>query len=245
MSKEDELGMDLLVEAAKAVGTGAYNDLKEKFLKKWGKNEFKKKYGFLPQNYEFIASEIQDIGQKTYFKCLKECIGKKHWALDHIKVGITISELGGKGDIVGVNEIRKEIRKNKGSNALNIVKMGSTGAIMGVINYLDALRRGDYSQKVIVEEFEKIISEWLRITVFVRKEDSKVHIGNIIKAKLSNRLPLIFVFSYGFDANSVAMHSISDLRNEGEIEPEDYILESLPSFDGVGTEIYMWTFTLC
>jgi hypothetical protein len=171
VSEEDKKITDILKEAAKGFGEGfgksAYNDLKKVFLERWYENKSKKNFGF-PANPE-MAKQIYSIGHKTSFKILKSCVGRYHWALNLIKLGIFISELSDKGEREKINEMREQISKNKGWKAINVVNMGSTGAINGIINYLDGLKINDSSEEVVKQEFDRIIEEWQKITVFVEK----------------------------------------------------------------------------
>jgi hypothetical protein len=240
---ESDIAKEILKEAVKVAGTAVYNSVKEKFLKFWNEDKFKKDYGF-PYSIE-DAKEVYAIGQSVSFKTLKECIGNKHWALNFIKVGIRISDLSDKGEREKVDLIRGEIRKTKGLRPINIVNMGSTGAIKGIVNYLDSLRMKEYSREAIIEEFERIIYDWENVTIFVDKGSNKETIKSRIVDKVDSEIPLFFIFSYGLDASQIAMYSIAELRNEGLIEPNGYILDTQPRFDGVGTIIYMWTLEYC
>jgi len=230
----------ILVEAVKALGTAAYDKLKEKFLDKWKESQFKKDFGFTDDVEN--AKKIYEMDKTASFQTLKECIGNSHWALNFIKVGLRISDLSDVGERRKVDEIRSEIRKSKGIRPLNIVNMGSTGAIKGVINFLDNLRKNDYSKEAIIEEFESIIYNWENITIFVDKSISKDAVKIKIYDKIEKKIPLFFVFSYGSDANQIAMCSIAEMRNANLIEQKGYLPDSQPKFDGVGTKIYMWVF---
>jgi hypothetical protein len=244
---EESGGLDinkLLIEAAKAIGTSAYNKIKENFLEKWKDNQFEKEFGFPPKQFILLAEKVQKIGDETYFKRLKECIGRGHWTLPFIKIGICISELSDKGERCEIDKIRDSIHKKKGWKVLNIVNMGSTGAIRGVIEYLDDLSKKNYSSESIIQEFERIIQQWSNIAVFVHKENSEHIIRNSIREKIRQKMPIFFIFSYGAEANQIAMNTISYLRTNREIEPNDYLFDAFPKYDGVGTKVYMWNFKL-
>ncbi len=216
-------------------------DGKANFLKWWNDNKFKKEFGFPASEFRIIAIEIGKIGKRVLFKQLKDCIDKNHWSLNFIKVGICISELSDKGERDKVTSIRNRIYKNKGWKELNIVNMGSTGAIKGILNYLTNLRLKEYSQESITKEFERIIEEWEKITVFVSNESNKDEVKLRVKEKVVANPPLFFVFSYGSEANHHAYYAIAELNIE-QIFQSKYIWDTWPRFDSVGTKIYMWTF---
>jgi len=241
----NQVGFDpnkVLADLALKVGTDIYKKIAASVLEVWVSNGFKKKYGFTPKPR--IAKQVLSSRKDASFSTLKICVGSKHWALNSVAVGLYISQLNDSGERDEVNMIRREIKKNKGRRHLNIVHMGSTGVIKGVINHLDDLRLKGFSRISLTEEFERIIAEWDTITIFVHLNDIKTKVQYKIREKLQVRMPLFFVFSYGWEAANIAISAISEIRNNKEIEPEGYLFEGERRFDDVGTRVYMWTFEL-
>ncbi len=229
-----------LAELAIAVSKGSYIKLKEKFLEVWAKNKSKKDFGFTPSPER--AKEIYQIGLSKSFDTLKEIVGKDHWALNLIKVGIHLAELSDKGERELVDKIRAESHKNKGRTALSVVNLGSTGAINGIIKYLDNLRTKGFLIEALLEEFDRILTEWEQITIFVKKDTDQLTVRAAITDKITRKLPIFFIFSYGALASDSAMKSIAELNNANQLRPNGYDWDAYPQFDGVGTQIYMWTF---
>ena len=213
----------------------------KKFIDFWTNTKFKKKYGFPPQEYCNISKKIYETGKNPHFLRLITLIGKDHWAINLIRIGISICELNDKGEKDKIDIIRDKIWKDRGLNALRILNMGSTGAIKGVINYLDNLSMKGFSKEALIEEFDRLLKEWEGITIFVQKGTDSFLVKNSIVLKILYKLNLLFVFSYGEGANKIAMESIAELNNKKQLE--GYLLDNYPTYDGAGIKVYMWCFT--
>lgn len=238
-----DLGDDALVllkEMVRGVGEAAYADGKKQLIKLWKRNVGKKEFGVTIE--PSVADAIKKIGKRIRFEALKNCLGVDFWALNFIRLGMHISEISDDGERAEVDELREEIRKLKGYRASTVVKMGSTGAIAGVINHIESLMLQGYSRESIIEEFEKFVDEWEDITIFVRKGNNNSQIRIKILEKIDRRKRAFFVFSYGIQASKVAMYSIAELRNADQIEPRNYLMFSYLTYDGVGVKVFMWSF---
>jgi hypothetical protein len=231
---------EVAVTSVEKIGEKAYEEIKIRFLDKWKTQGFEKKFGFTVDIK--TAKKIYEIGYDHSFEMLKNCIGKKHWALNFVKVGIYISQLSDKGERDIVDKIKEEVRKTKGYRPLNIVHMGSTGAIKGVISYLDELKGKGHLKESLIQEFERIIFEWEKITVFISKETNEGAVSGLIINKMKEGPTLFFVFSYGAMASAPAMCSIANLNKNNTIRENNYMFFTYPQYDGVGTEVYMWSF---
>lgn len=203
----------------------------------------KKKYGFVPNAQE--ARALKRINENPRFCRLKELTGK-HESLNLVRVGIYIMELNDIGERQLINEIRDRVNKRYGSRGMKIINLGSTGTIFDVIDYLDTLKlRKGYNKEHIISEFNKILDDWEKITIFVKSGQDEKSLYQNIQLQMRLKHPIFFVFAYG-KACSVAMKTIADMNNAGLITQKNhYLFWSKPGKDRAGKLKYAWTFELC
>lgn len=203
----------------------------------------KKKYGFVPDEQE--AKAIKRISESPRFCRLKELIGN-HESLNLVRVGIYIMELNDIGERQLINEIRNRVNKRYGHRGMKIINLGSTGTIFDVIDYLDTLKlRKGYGKEHIILEFNKILDNWERITIFVKSEQDEKSLYQNIQIYMRLKHPIFFVFAYG-TACSVAMKTIADMNNARLITQKNhYLIWSKPGKDRAGKLKYAWNFELC
>ena len=201
----------------------------------------KKQYGFSPSKDEAII--LKRISRADVYERLKFCLGQ-HWSLSLIKVGIYISDLNIEGQQELVEKINEDIFKKYGKRGKRIMELGSTGVIRNIIEYISDLKiRKNYNRDDLIREFENILEDWNRITIFVKSNDTKDDIVNNLKKQIEFKYNLFFVFAFG-SASVIAYNAIAQANNEGIISEGKYMFSTRPSISKVGKEVYAWTFEL-
>jgi hypothetical protein len=203
----------------------------------------KRRYGLTTSDN--TAKALKSINETDKFKRLKQCVGN-HWALEIIRVGLHIADLNEEGQREIVEEVRAEVYHDKGALGMKIIGMGSTHAIDAVIDCLSDLKmRDNLPQDYLAKELDRIISEWERITVFVKKDSDVANIKAEILKHIELRQLTFFVFSYGSVACNNGSRAIARLSNEKHIMQKGYLYFLKPKQDCTGCKIFSWIFKLC
>lgn len=230
---------DLLeyVIAAKLSGE-ALSAAKRRIYDLWLQN----KYGFTPSKEEAIA--IQRISQREIYKRLKGCIGK-HWALDLLRVGIYISELNEVGSKETVERIKEDVYNRFRARGVRILTLGSTGIIVQVIEFLSDLKsENNLNEEEIGLELDRILDEWDRITIFVKRDDPESSVLDRINRYIEQQHQLFFVFTFGRTAFRKATKTIAKLNNDNVILDNHYLFDSDLRINQAGDPIYTCLFRL-
>ena len=242
MSDEDNDPLDIK-ELLGKYAEGAGKETAKQLLKKIKELINKKRYGFTTS--DLLANSLENIGKRDVFQRLKECVGN-HRAQNLIRVGIHISELNEEGQRKTVEKLRSEVFASRGARGLNIINMGSTRAIVGVIEYLSTLKmQKNLKKEETAVELDEIIREWTRITIFVKRDSSIEEISSKILDHIKRKVPLFFVFGYGAIARGIATKSVAKLNNENQIYENDYLFFASNVPDNTGCYVFSCIFQLC
>lgn len=201
----------------------------------------KREYGICPTPKE--AERIKDISKSDIYHRLKDCVGKNHWSLPIIKIGLYINELDKKGRSDIIRRNKTDILNRYGQRGIKVMHLGDTGMIRVYISYISTLK---LERNLSVSESGKILDEiidtWDKITVFVKSDQTQKEVSAEICKRLSGRHDLFFVFSSG-SANEISTKTIAKLSTTGEIRKKDYTFTSHSYLSEDGTQqSYMWVF---
>lgn len=121
--------------------------------------------------------------------------------------------------------------------------MGSTGALISIIQYLsNAKIENNYSQDYMAELFKKIVDNWTKITIFHKSEHGTSKLETRIMAYMNSHYELFFVFSIG-TASEQAMKVIANLKNKEIIRKKGYVFNLYSrKEDNVGRVLHTWVF---
>jgi len=123
----------LKLYAAGTIGKDAIEWVKLRIKKLWEK----KQYGFTPEPQ--IASGLQRINKSDAYQRTKGCIGNNPY-LNLIRLGLRIEELSEKGKIEAIANMRNNVYDKYGNDGIKILNMGSTGALMPIIQHLSDIK---------------------------------------------------------------------------------------------------------
>lgn len=189
---------------------------KQKIKELWDKRE----YGFTPEPE--VASGLQKISKSEAYKRMKDCIGN-HRFLGLIKLGFRVNELNEQGNVAAIAKIKDNVYEKHGVEGIRILTMGTTGVLMGIIQYLSDMKiRNDSSQAIMADHFEKIIKNWMQITIFHQAGQGQKALEKNILAFMKANYEIFFVFSMG-TASEQATKVIAQLRKDGIINKNGYM----------------------
>lgn len=196
------------------------------------------RYGFVPNAEE--AKAIYEVGKKDVYIRLKQCLGG-HWAIDLLRAGIYISKLNDEGKRDAVRKIKDGVYEKYGSRGIKIIDMGATGIIISVALYLsDRKIKNNLNPLDMALEFDKLLEEWEKATIFVKKDDDVTPIYSKILGHM-DKYPIFFIFAYG-SAVLIAGKAIAKLNNEGTIHDKRYYFYTYPNVDQAGLRNNSWVF---
>jgi len=98
----------------------------------------KKEYGFTPEPE--VASGLQIISKSESYRRMRECIGN-HRYLGLIKLGFRADELNEQGNTAAIARIKAKVYEKHGVEGIRILTMGTTGILIGIIQYLRVYRK--------------------------------------------------------------------------------------------------------
>ncbi len=209
--------------------------VKQRIKELWDKKE----YGFTPEPE--IASGLQKISKSEAYKRMKECIGN-HRYLGLIKLGFRAEELNEQGNTASIATVKNNVYEKHGVEGVRILTMGTTGVLMGLIQYLSDMKiKNDYSQAYMADHFEKIIQNWMKITIFHQTEQGQRTLEKSIIAFMEANYELFFVFSMG-TASGQATKLLAQLRNDGTINKNGYMFTLYSRKELAGRISHTWVF---
>lgn len=217
-------------------GTITLEAAKKRIRELWDK----KKYGFSPDPQ--LASELQRISKGELYKRMNDCIGN-HKYLSLIKLGLRFEELSYEGNRHStIDHIKNDVYKKHGAGGINVLTMGSTGALAVVINHLSDMKLNqNWEQTYTADKFDTMLDTWNNITIFHRSELGEESLKNKIIAYMSAYYEIFFVFSIG-TASDQAKKAIASIHNRGIIREKGYAVKNIKKEDLVGREHYTWVF---
>lgn len=226
----------LKLYAAGTIGKDALEWVKLRIKRLWEE----KQYGFTPEPQ--IASGLQRINKSDAYKRTKECIGNNPY-LNLIRLGLRIEELSEKGKIEAITKMRNSVYEKYGNDGIIILNMGSTGALMPIIQHLSNIKiENNYSQTYILDYFKKVIENWTNITIFHQTEHGKEALIEKIKHYMNAHLEIFFIFSIG-TAGDQAKKAIATLNNDRTIQKKGYMLTLISrKKDQMGRDHFSWIF---
>lgn len=209
---------------------------KKRVMELWEKRE----YGFTPKPE--LATELQRISNSEAYKRVKDCIGNNRF-LGLIKLGLRIEELSEEGKIALIADIKNDVYEKHGVEGVRILTMGGTGVLFGIIQYLSTVKiENNYSQAYVAELFEKIIADWMKITIFHKSGHGQIALESKIIAYMNAHYEVFFVFSIG-TASDQATKVIANLKNNGTIRKKGYMFHLYSrKEDLAGRALHTWIF---
>ena len=217
--------LKLINEARKASG-----EQLEKIKEKIKELFCTRKYGFTDSVEN--AKKLYEISETSLFQSFKKCISDPTY-LNLIREGLRVSYLNDNGRKKEIDDLKTEVNKRFGRFGLRIMSIASTGELEKVVAYLVDLKlRKNYNIIDLTKEFEKIVDNWNKITIFVKTEHTKIHITTEITRLMNNKEDIFFVFAYG-SAVQNTIESIATLNINKEFS-EKYLFEGRRGIDKAG-----------
>ena len=200
----------------------------------------KNQYGFSPD--PGLAFKLHDISKSELYKRMKDCIGN-HRYLSLIKLGLRFEELSYEGNShITIDNIKNDVYKKYGSDGLNVLKMGGTGALVAVIKYLDYMKLSEnWGQEYTADKFDAILDTWKNITIFHQFELGEESLKKTVVTYMDAHHEIFFVFSIG-TASGQAKRAIASLNNNQVIKKKGYAVRNIRNEDLVGREHHIWVF---
>ncbi len=200
----------------------------------------KKEYGFTPKPE--LASDLQRISESEAYKRMKECLGNNDF-LGLVKLGLKIEELSEEGRVALISNIKNDVYKKHGVKGVRILTMGSTGVLLGIIQYMSSVKiENNYSQTYMTDLFKKIIEDWTKITIFHKTEQGQKRLETKIISFMNAHYDLFFVFSIG-TASDQATKVIANLNKNGTIRKKGYMFNLYSrKEDMIGRVMHTWAF---
>lgn len=200
---------------------------------------FSRKYGFSSSKKH--AKELYEISDTPLFQQFGKCVAIPIYAT-LVRDGLRISYLNDEGRRKEIEEIRKEARKKYGMRAIKILNISSTGELQRIVEYLIDLKiKKNYNIFDLTKEFEKILDNWEKITLFIKSEDDINHILKEVNWHIEQKQELFFIFAYG-SAIQHAIEAIANLNNDGLFKNNNYLFESKIDVDKANKEKYKCIF---
>lgn len=142
------------------------------------------KYGFVPDKEEVLF--LQKANKNPNYNQIVMLVPNyKH--IDLIRTGFLLNSYNKKiGEKIErdvfrgkIARIKSEISKRpEGSKLLKIVKLPTTEFFSVILSYLYELKIHDYSEEMLVKEFEELVESWEESSMFVRGDQD---IDDVIK----------------------------------------------------------------
>lgn len=153
---------------------------------------------------------------------MKECVGNSN-LLGLVKLGLKIEELTDEGKVTLIANIKNDVYKKYGVEGIRILTMGSTGILLGIVQYLSAVKiENNYNQAYMTDMFKKILNNWMKITIFHKSEQGQIALEKKIISYMNSHYELFFVFSIG-TASEQATKVIASLNKNGTIRKKGYM----------------------
>jgi len=199
----------------------------------------KREYGFTPEPE--VACGLQKISKSDAYKRMKECIGNYRF-LGLIKLGFRADELNEQGNAAAIAKIKTNVFEKHGVEGIRILTMGTTGVLVGIIQYLsDVKLKNDYSQAIMADHFEKIIKNWMQITIFHQTEQGQKTLEKSILTHMKANYEIFFVFSMG-TASAQATKVIAQLKKDEIIKKNGYMFNLYSRKEVAGRVMHTWVF---
>lgn len=199
----------------------------------------KKEYGFSPEPE--IASGLQKISKSDAYQRMKACIGN-HRFLGLIKLGFRCDELNEQGNTAAIAKIKTNVYEKHGVEGIRVLTMGTTGVLVGIIQYLSDMKiKNDFSQAIMADRFDKIIENWIQITIFHQTEQGQTALEKSIRNFMKANYEIFFVFSMG-TASSQATKVIAQLKNDEIIRKNGYMFNLYSRKEVAGKVMHTWVF---
>jgi hypothetical protein len=143
--------------------------------------------------------------------------------VDVVRTGIYVSILEHKKETEKIKDVKDQVYKNKKLNGLRLIEMVEVGILRPVLDYLKNLKeKHNYSDEDISSEFESLLSNWKKITIFVKNEDKEEVIFNQAIKLIDNKEETFFIFAKG-KAIETAQSVIVKLHNGKHLLEKDYV----------------------
>ncbi|MFZ3077212.1 MAG: hypothetical protein WA139_02040 [Candidatus Aenigmatarchaeota archaeon] len=226
---------DAVTEKSIDVGVNKIADIG---IKKLIELFFTRKYGFTSSKKH--AKELYDISNTSLFQEFKNCVASNEY-ITLVREGLRISALNNEGRRPEIELIKGEVYRKYGSRGIKVLSIASTGEVKKVVEYLIDLKlRKNFNLIDLRNEFEKIVDNWEKITLFVKTDHDKDHIIKEIIWHIEQKQDLFFIFAYG-SAIQHTIEIIAKLRNDG-IYQGKYLIDGRIDMDGAGKEKYRCIF---
>ena len=146
-----------------------------------------------------------------------------HWGVDVVRTACYIMILEEKGDNNRVKEIKDSVFRNRKVLGLRLVEMVQNGVFIAVLDRLTTLKdKHSYSREDLENDFENVLSDWKRITIFIQNIDSKEKIKNQAKQFIDSSESTFFILAKG-NSITTAQNVLVELQNERYLIEKGYI----------------------
>lgn len=141
-----------------------------------------------------------------------------------------MNKIGGENNRKRIEEIRSHVGGvSNGKNLLKAIKIVTTGAIVPVVDYLGELKKEGFDEDYMTHEFDEILNNFGKYSIFVKATESEHEVFNKIEEKMLIQQKLIMVFSYG-SAKINTTKAVAKLLKNKIYEP--YFYESKNNKEG-------------
>ncbi len=174
------------------------------------------KFAFFPNKEE--AYTLKKLAARSWYREFKRIL-PGHWGVDVVRTACYIMILEEKGDNNRVKEIKESVFRNRKILGLRLIEMVQNGVFVAVLDRLTTLKdEHKYSHEDLENDFENVLADWQRITIFVQNADSKEKIKTQAMQFIDASESTFFILAKG-NAIATAQSVLVELQKE------DYILE--------------------
>lgn len=232
-SIKDALTYFVLLEKASKVTPEILKFFKDKINQLWAL----KNTGFVMSASQ--AEEINKLAGTKLFH-IKETLND-HWSTELILLGLYVDKLNKEDRRKEIDGIKERVHKKYGVNGIRVINLATTGAIIPIFWYLSDLKqRKNYCATDLAIEFDKILENWKKISIFVEKDIPKTELESKIRGYMIEQKPIFFVFSYAQVASKIAFSVLVKLNNDDAFSKGGYIFFHRPPEMEGGLEKHMW-----
>jgi len=177
-------------------------------------------FGFFPDKEEVYT--LKRLVNKSIYKDFLRVL-PGHWGTDVIRTACYVLILEEKKEKEKIEVIKTQVFKNKKLLGLRLVEMVQAGVIKAVLERLIMLKdKHNYENADLANEFENLLNDWRKITIFVQNEDSVEKIKDLSKKFIDKREETFFILAKG-NATETAVSTIVELQKEKYLIEKGYV----------------------
>ena len=179
-----------------------------------------KKYAFFPNKEE--AYTLKKLSNKSLYKDFRRVL-QGHWGIDVVRTGIYILHLEHKKKPEKIKDIKEQVFRNKKLIGLRLLAMIQAGILRPVLDYLINLKdKNNYCKDDLFSEFDNILNDWKRMSIFIQNEDSLSDIIKKTKELIDNKEETIFILAKG-NAMENAFNLMVQLQKDKYLIEKGYV----------------------